>query len=153
MLYALIKTLHILSAIVLFGTGLGTAYFMWRASRTGDAGVIASVSRHVVQADWFFTTPTVILQPLTGVTLMYLAGMPFSDWLIWSVALYVLAGMCWLPVVWLQLRLARIAGDAHAGNLPLPDLYHGYARIWFLLGIPAFTAMIAIVFLMVFKPV
>lgn len=150
--YAIVKVLHILSATVLVGTGLGTAYFMWSASRTRDARVVASVARHVVRADWLFTTPTAVFQPLSGAWLVYVAGYPWTGWIGWSLGLYALAGACWLPVVWLQLRMRDLAADAARGERPLPPLYWRYARIWFWLGVPAFIAMVVIYFLMVLRP-
>jgi uncharacterized membrane protein len=150
-LYEMVKALHILSAAVLFGTGLGTAWFFWQAHCTGDAATIAATARAVVRADWLFTTPAVILQPLTGAWLVQLGGYsPTEPWLLWTYVLYVLTGACWLPVVWLQIRMRDLAAAASNGRLP--PLYHNYARIWFALGWPAFIAVIAIVGLMVAKP-
>lgn len=151
--YAIIKVLHILSATVLFGTGLGTAYFMWSANRTRDARVVASVARHVVRADWLFTAPTVVFQPVSGLWLAYAAGYhPWSGWIAWSLILFLLAGACWLPVVWLQLRMRDLAVEAAVGDRALPSLYWRYASLWFWLGVPAFVAMVAIFFLMVLRP-
>lgn len=147
--YGLIKTMHILSATVLFGTGLGTAYFMWSANRTRDVRVIASVARDVVRADWLFTTPTVILQPLTGVWLVHAAGYPWTGWVAVSLGLYTLAGLCWLPVVWLQIRMRDAAHTAARQGQPLPTAYWRDARIWFWLGVPAFMSITAVFFLMV----
>lgn len=149
--YAIIKTLHILSATVLFGTGLGTAFFMWRANCNGDVRVIASVAKQVVLADWLFTTPTVIFQPLSGAWLVYTAGHSWTSWLAYSLGLYLLAAACWLPVVWLQMRMRDMADSALIRNQNLPDVYWRYARIWFWLGVPAFSALIGIFFLMVLK--
>lgn len=149
--YAIIKTLHILSATVLFGTGLGTAFFMWRANLTGEVRVIASVAKQVVLADWLFTTPTVIFQPLSGAWLVYAAGNVWSGWVIYSLGLYLLAAACWLPVVWLQFRMRDIANNASQRNQALPPLYWRYARTWFCLGVPAFLAMVSVFFLMVIK--
>lgn len=149
--YAIIKTLHILSATVLFGTGLGTAFFMWRANRTRDAHIIASVAKQVVLADWLFTTPTVMFQPLSGAWLIYTADQPWSGWVVYSLGLYLLAAVCWLPVVWLQLRMRDIALNASISKRILPVQYWRYARIWFWLGVPAFSALIGIFFLMVLK--
>lgn len=152
-LYGIVKTVHILSAAVLFGTGLGTAWFMWRSDRSGDAVAVAATARDVVRADWLFTTPAVILQPLSGFWLVSLAGYaPTETWLIWTYGLYLLAGACWLPVVWLQIRMRDLAATAVAEGAPLPALYRRYARLWFALGWPAFTAVILIVYLMVAKP-
>ena len=154
MTYFLIKTIHILSATVLFGTGIGTAFQMWRAHLRGDVRTIASVAGEVVAADFIFTTPAVIIQPLSGVALAYLVGIDLlSSWMIASLALYVLAGACWLPVVWLQLRVRDLARMADSNGVPLPEDYFRYMRIWFALGWPAFAAIVVIVWLMVAKPV
>ncbi len=151
--YLLVKWLHIVSAILLFGTGLGSAFYLFFANRSRDVRAIAVVSRHVVAADWIFTTPTIIIQPATGWYLADDAGWSLSTpWLLWSIVLYVVAGLCWLPVVWLQLRMRAMAGSAASRRAPLPALYWRYARYWTLLGIPAFCAMFIVVYLMVAKP-
>jgi uncharacterized membrane protein len=111
------------------------------------------VSRLVVRADWWFTTPTVILQPATGFALAHMAGWPMSTpWLALSLLLFVFAGICWLPVVWLQVRMAALAAQAHRDATPLPPLYARYQRYWELLGYPAFVAMVVVFYLMVNKP-
>lgn len=149
----LLKTMHILSAILLFGTGLGTAFHGMASNLSRDVRAIAVANRNVVIADWLFTTPTVLIQPASGLWLAHLQGWPLSTgWIMWSLALYALAGACWLPVVWLQMRMRRMAECAVAEGTELPPLYHRTFRIWFALGWPAFAAMIAIVALMVLKP-
>lgn len=152
--YLLLKWIHVLSSVLLVGTGFGTAFFMFFANRSGDVGTQAHVSRLVVRADWWFTTPAGIVQPLTGFALAHLAGWPIlaTPWLRWALALYVFAGLCWLPVVWLQLRMAALAADAHAKGQALPAAYWRYARWWEGLGYPAFVAMLGIFWLMVAKP-
>ncbi|MDR2001384.1 MAG: DUF2269 domain-containing protein [Zoogloeaceae bacterium] len=152
MTYITLKTLHILSLVLLFGTGLGSAFYKWMADRSGNVSHIAVTNRHVVLADWLFTTPTVIFQPVSGLWMAMLAGWPLATpWLALSLGLYFLAGVCWLPVVWLQIRMKNIAADAAAHNTPLPDAYWRMARLWFWLGVPAFIAMMLVVALMVFK--
>lgn len=149
----LLKTIHILSAILLFGTGLGTAFHGMASNLSRDVRAIAVANRNVVIADWLFTTPTVLIQPASGIWLAHLQGWPLSTgWIMWSLALYALAGACWLPVVWLQMCMRRMAERAAAEGTALPPLYHRTFRIWFALGWPAFAAMIAIVALMVLKP-
>ena len=149
--YNLIKTLHILSATILFGTGLGTAYFMWSANRTRDPHVIAAVAKHVVRADWLFTTPSVVFQPLSGAWLVYTAGYAWNGWVGLSLGLYAFAGLCWLPVVGLQIRMRNTAQISALHDQPLPCSYWRDAKIWFWLGVPAFISVIAVFFLMVFK--
>jgi uncharacterized membrane protein len=144
---------HILGATVLFGTGLGIAFFMWQAHRTGDAGAIAATARIVVVADFCFTLPAVIVQPATGVWLALDLGYPILDgWLLVAILLYVFVGACWLPVVWIQMRLRRLAEQAHHAGSALPGAYYRLFRIWFALGWPAFLSVIAIFFLMIAKP-
>lgn len=152
MTYLTLKTLHILSMVLLFGTGLGSAFYKWMADRSGNLQHIAVTSKHVVLADWLFTTPTVIFQPISGVAMAMMAGVPLTTpWVAASLALYCLAGACWLPVVWLQIRMQKLAEAALTGNTPLPNSYWRLARRWFWLGIPAFASMVLVVALMVFK--
>lgn len=152
-LYAAIKFVHIVSATVLFGTGLGTAFFMWMSHRTGNVVAIASAARITVRADWLFTTPAVILQPLSGVLLMRLVGYPAtSSWLIAAIGLYVLAGACWLPVVALQLSMRDLAARAAREGCALPPQYYRCICWWFALGWHAFAAVLATFWLMVAKP-
>jgi uncharacterized membrane protein len=152
-MYAVVKTLHIISSTLLFGTGIGSAFYMLFASLQRDARVIAFVSRYVVIADWIFTTTSIIVQPITGWYLARLMGFPLTQgWIAWSIVLYFVAGACWLPVVWLQLRMRDMAKVAAANETPLPDTYWRYFRIWWLLGIPAFIVLIVVFYLMVAKP-
>ncbi len=151
--YLLVKWVHVLSSTLLFGTGLGSAFYMFFTNRSYDVRAIAVVSRRVVIADWLFTTPTAVIQPATGFYLLHLAGMPLSArWVVWSIALYILAGVCWLPVVWIQIQMAKMARLAADSDKPLPPRFWRYHLIWTLLGIPAFVAFVAIFYLMVAKP-
>ncbi len=153
MMYLTLKTLHILSAFLLFGTGLGSAFYKWMTDRRGDLAAQAVVNRTVVVADWLFTTPTILLQPLTGWAMLEMSGIPWhTPWILGTFALYLLAGACWLPVVWLQIRMRDLAETALRDHTPLSPQYWQYARLWFWLGVPAFIAMVAVVVLMVFKP-
>lgn len=151
--YLVIKALHILSSVIIVGTGFGTAYYLFFTNRTGRVSTIADVARLVVRADWWFTTPAIIFQPLSGLWLAYAAGWAWdTPWIMLSLVLFALTGACWLPVVWLQVRLAKMAEQAAARNESLPDLYWRYARRWEWLGYPAFIAMLGVYFLMVIKP-
>ncbi|HEY4071357.1 MAG TPA: DUF2269 domain-containing protein [Sphingomicrobium sp.] len=148
----LIKTLHILSATVLFGTGLGTAFFFWSA-RHGDDQARLFAARTTVRADFIFTLPAVILQPLTGALLIQNAGLdPREPWLVAGYALYVLAGLCWAPVVWLQIRMKRMLEAKVAGGEFDDAAFERLRRSWFILGWPAFLSLFVVFWLMVTKP-
>ncbi len=151
--FELTKWVHILSAVVLFGTGMGTAFSMYATHLRGDVAAISVAAKNVVLADWLFTTPAGIVQPVTGAILVWLAGHAWTDlWIVLSLALYVLAGACWLPVVWLQIKMSKFASDAVARSEELPPEYHRYMRYWFVLGWPAFMSMVIIIWLMVTRP-
>jgi uncharacterized membrane protein len=153
MMFLVLKTLHILSATLLFGTGLGTAFHMWMTHLRGDVRAIATTARNVVLADWLFTTTSGIAQPVTGVALVVMTGYdPTESWLLVTYGLYLLAGACWLHVVALQIRVARIAERCVADGTPLPPEYLRAMHIWFWLGWPAFIALVGAYWLMVAKP-
>ncbi|PTD96316.1 DUF2269 family protein [Pseudothauera lacus] len=151
--YLVVKYLHILSSVLMVGTGFGTAFYLFFANRSGSLPAISVVSRLVVRADTWFTTPAVIFQPLSGLWLMYQAGWTLeTGWILASIALFLFTGLCWLPVVWLQIRLRDMAVAAQQGGSELPPRYWRYARIWEALGYPAFIAMMVVFYLMVAKP-
>jgi len=151
--YLWLKWAHIVSSTVLFGLGAGIAFFFLRAHRTGDARVIAAVSREVVLADALFTATAVVTQPLTGLGMVWLAGYPLSlPWIWISMLLYAVIGCCWLPVVWLQIQMRTLAIDAAGNGTALPPHYYRYYRWWFGLGWPAFAGVLVVFWLMVTKP-
>lgn len=151
--YLLLKTLHVIGAAVLLGTGAGIAFFMLMAHRTGDARLIAHTASVVVIADTIFTATAVVLQPLTGALLAWSLGIPLlTGWVALSLALYVLVGAFWLPVVWMQLRMRDLAREAASQDAALPAAYIVLWRWWFAFGFPAFAAVLAIIWLMVAKP-
>lgn len=140
--------------VLLFGFGLGSVFYKWMADRSDNLWNIAITNRQVVLADWFFTTPTVIIQPVTGIWMAHLIGLPLTTpWLFYALVLYALALACWLPVVWLQIRMRDIAHESARDQIALPPQYWQYRLIWLVLGGIAFPAMLTIVWLMVFKPV
>ena len=152
MIYLSLKSLHLISMVLLFGTGLGSAWYKWMSDRSGNVAHIAATNRQVVLADWLFTTPTILIQPLTGVAMLIVLDIPYTTpWVMISLLLYAFAGACWLPVVWLQIRMKQLSAQANVAKTELPEQYWRYARYWFWLGVPAFVSMVLIVLLMVFK--
>ena len=146
-LYSWIKLLHILSATVLFGTGIGTAFFMLTAHLSGSEEAMRVTTINVVRADWVFTTPAVVAQLGTGLWLTWQLGIPFdSVWFATVLALFVFVGLCWIPVVWIQIRIKTIL--AQGGR---PADYQGLMRVWISLGIPAFAAVLVLFYLMVVR--
>ena len=148
-----LKLIHILGATVLFGTGLGIAFFMLMAHRTRNAAVVAHTAGIVVLADAVFTAGAVVVQPVSGAFLALAMGYSiWESWIVVSLGLYVLVGLCWLPVVWIQIQLRNVARAAGQAGVGLPAQYDRLFRVWFLLGWPAFGGVIAIFALMIWRP-
>ncbi|KTD07946.1 DUF2269 family protein [Legionella jamestowniensis] len=153
MLYLWLKLIHIISSTLLFGTGLGSAFYMFMANLKRDNLLhLQRTTRNVVIADFIFTTPAVIIQPLTGLLMVYLAAFPLTSfWILASLLLYLLVGLCWIPVVFIQIKLEKLISIAITNQQELPSDYYRLYRIWFILGWPAFIGVLLIFYLMVIK--
>ncbi|PCJ30883.1 MAG: hypothetical protein COA90_07940 [Gammaproteobacteria bacterium] len=133
--YSVIKTLHIISSTILFGTGLGIAFFMLRSYFTNDLHEKLYAARGTVLADYIFTFPAVIAQLITGAWLIWQSGYDWQSlWLLSTYLIYAIAGLCWLPVVWIQIQLKKLLIRSIEDNIPLPSRYNTLFRIWFILG-------------------
>jgi uncharacterized membrane protein len=148
-----LKYLHVIGAAVLLGTGAGIAFFLLIAHRSNDAALVAGVARIVVIADLLFTATAVVLQPVTGALLAWQMGYSLMEgWIVLSLALYLFTGAFWLPVVFMQIRMRDLAAAAAREGRPLPEKYHHLFRLWFACGLPAFSAVLAIFWLMIARP-
>lgn len=152
--YLLFKWIHIVSSTILFGTGIGSAFYMFMANRRKNTASIYFATRHVVIADWIFTTPSVVIQFITGIGLVHIVGYElFEGWVFWSLLLFFFAGACWVPVVWMQIKMRDMAKQALDNGSELPARYWNMDRWWIILGSLAFPAVIVIFYLMVYRPV
>jgi uncharacterized membrane protein len=151
--YLLVKWIHILSATVLLGTGLGSAFYLFMANRKGNLANIHFAASHVVIADFCFIVPAVVVQLVTGLWLLPLSGHVLAEpWVAWGLALYLFVGFCWVPVVWVQIRMRDLAKAALETGRPLPEAYWRLDRWWIVAGSLAFPAVIVVFYLMVVKP-
>ncbi|WP_298936629.1 DUF2269 domain-containing protein [uncultured Ruegeria sp.] len=149
----ILRWLHVIGACVLLGTGAGIAFFMLMAHRTSDPRIIAHTAGIVVLSDLLFTTTAVILQPITGTLLAWSLGWSLTEgWIALSLVLYVLTGLFWLPVVWVQIRLRKYAQIAVDQGTAMPEQYARLFRLWFACGVPAFLAVLIILWLMLARP-
>jgi uncharacterized membrane protein len=151
--YLVVKTVHIISAAILFGTGIGIAFFFLMGLRSGDPAGSYFAARTTAVADMLFTLTAGVVQPLTGFWLVHAAGYdPLSPWLVATYAIYMLALACWLPVVWLQLRMRDMLAEKVSGRTIDEVRLRHYFRWWFALGWPAFVGLVVVFWLMVAKP-
>ncbi len=151
--YSTVKTIHIISATILFGTGLGIAFFMFRSYFTDNLNEKLYAAKNTVLADYLFTFPAAIVQPITGLWLIWKTGYDWTSlWLVITYLLYIIAALCWLPVVWIQIQLKNLLIQSYDNGTDLPERYFVLFRLWFLLGWPAFIGLVIIFFLMVTKP-
>lgn len=145
--YLWIKLVHIISATILFGTGLGIAFFMLKAYLSGNQDTMVVITRNVVLADWIFTTPAVVIQLASGLWLTQKIGTPFdSVWFVSVISLFVLVGGCWIPVVWIQIKIRDVVAS-DGDKLDCRRLM----SIWMVLGAVAFSGVLLLFFLMVFR--
>ncbi len=151
--YLLLKYLHVIGATVLLGTGAGIAFFMVMAHRTGNSAIVAATARIVVVADLLFTATAVVAQPVTGLLLARHVGYSLTEgWIVVSILLYLVTGIFWLPVVWMQAKMRDLANEAAESGSALPPAYHRFYRTWFAFGFPAFASVLAIFWLMIARP-
>jgi len=152
-IYMVVKTLHIISSTILFGTGIGVAYFMYLSHFSDNLEVKYFVAKNTVLADYLFTLPAVIIQPLSGFWLVSESGYNWNEfWLELTYVIYIIAAACWIPVVWIQIQLKQILIECVNNKITLPRRYHTLFRTWLILGWPAFVGLVAIFYLMVTKP-
>ena len=150
--YLILKLIHILAAVVVTGTGAGIAFFMFMANRSNNPQAIYVTAQHVILGDWIFTTPAVTIQIVTGVYLMNLQGYSFSaPWFYWVMGLFAFIGVCWIPVLRIQYKLRELAKVSVDSNQVTSE-FKSLMKTWTLLGVPAFTAILGIFWLMVLKP-
>lgn len=153
MIYLWLKVIHILSAVVMIGVGSGSVFYKFRADQGGDLKEIAFANKNVVLADWIFTAPSVLIQPLTGILMARIAGYPLSrTWILLGIIFYITAGLCWAPAVYLQIRMRDLSIQALASGKPLPQLYRRLFKSWLWLGVGGFSSVLIVVYVMVFKP-
>ena len=151
--YFLVKYLHVLGAIVILGTGSGIAFFMLMAHKSRDPASIARTAATVVIADMLFTLTAVILQPITGAVLMVLSATSLGErWLLTSLVLYAVAGLFWIPVIFMQIEMRNLARTAVMQRQPLPPRYFTLFRRWCVFGVPGFGSVMIILWLMIAKP-
>lgn len=150
--YLILKILHILSAVVVAGTGTGIAFFMFMANRSNNPEAIRVTAKHVILGDWIFTLPGVITLLVTGPLLMLKLGYSFSSpWFYWVIGLFVFVGLCWIPVLRIQYKLYELSKAVTNQNAISPE-FKKLMRLWTAFGIAAFSAILVIFWLMVFKP-
>lgn len=150
--YLVVKWVHVLSSTILFGAGVGSAFHLFVSTLRREVDGMANATRNVVVADWLLTTPAAILQPVTGLWLVHAMGVPYgTPWVAWSLGLYALAIACWLPVVWIQIRMRDLMDQARRAHAPVPAAYDRHFQRWVVLGFAAFFAFLLVFWLMVAK--
>ena len=106
-----------------------------------------------MRTEWPLGEQRDIIQPLSGAHLILKGGFSWNaSWLLWVYAFYLFTGLCWVPVVFIQLRLRDLL-QARENGSPFSELeFNRLFRLWLILGWPAFLSVIAIFWLMVAKP-
>ena len=136
----------------MLGVGVGAFWFMLTSARSGNPAAIAVTTNNALRAEWCIAVPVALVQPLTGYLLMLQLGYSLrSLWFIAVVALYMIAGICWIYVFKTELKLSRLA-EAHRGDDTLPADFWALFRRWTILAVCSFTGVVGLFWLMVFRP-
>lgn len=152
MTFLLLKYLHIIAAVFLFGFGMGSYLYFVAANRTKNPVVISAVGKMVVWFDAWITTTAGVVQVITGYVLTNLVGLSLGDsWVLYSASLFILVGLLWLPVLWLQKQLRDMAQLSVVARTPLPANHARYYRWWLWMGVAGFAGMFMIALAMVTK--
>ncbi|RIH89322.1 DUF2269 family protein [Calidithermus roseus] len=148
--YLLLKSLHVLGAVIFLGNILVTALWKVLADRTQNPAIVAYAQRLVTVTDFAFTALGVGLIIVTG---ELMAGRwEGAAWVGWGRALFVASGVIWLvaliPIQIAQARMAR----AFAQQASIPASYWRLAKLWGVFGIIATALPLLNLYFMVFKP-
>lgn len=151
--YLILKSLHIVGAILFIGNIVVTGWWKAMADRTGEPAIIAYAQRQVTLTDWVFTAGGVLVVLTTGLANVRLMGIPLTTtWVAWGLGLFTLSGVIWLGIlVPLQVKLARLTRAFSAGE-PVGELYWRLEWQWMFWGVIATLLPLAVVAIMVLKP-
>jgi uncharacterized membrane protein len=147
MIFPLIKLIHILSATLMIGTGFGSAFYLFLTYKKGKVSTVKDVLKLVILADTIFTTPSVILQLVTGIILTEMLGLTFGNWFWQVMGISLIIFILWVRAAFIQLKLRKIIEMENE----ITEEFHRLMRIWFYLGVPSFLGSMLIYYLMVFK--
>ncbi len=153
-MFQVLLALHILAAVVFVGNIITAAFWKVRADRSGNLETIAIPARSLLQADYIFTAPGIVVLLLTGIWMVGLSdwGRFQEPWLGGSFVLLIVTGIIWLAVLLpQQRRMVRLAQEGADAGAMGPE-YRSASRIWSMFGGIATLLPILILFLMVFKP-
>lgn len=152
-MYAWFKILHIISAAVLFGGGLGVAIYLLYVNQQKNLALIAQASATAVSATWLFTVLAAFVQAITGFVLVGLHGYASSTmWILGSILGFLVTGILWLPIVCLQIRCRDLAVTALQTNTPLSAEYRRCYRTWCCLTLLVWVVLVVVFYLMTNKP-
>lgn len=152
--FPIIVFIHVLSATILFASGIITAIVMIEAFIRKHPKDMALSSQRVVRADWYMTLPSATTQAATGIILVHLMNIPFSTlWVVWTIILYSFSIILWVIVVQLQIHIAELAQISWYQKTPFPKVGWTYFKWWVVLGWPTFFCFLIIFWLMVTRPI
>ncbi len=147
MLYQVLKLIHILSATLMIGTGLGSAFFLFLTYKGRNVQNLRHVVKLVIRADKYFTAPSVIIQLITGILLSNILELTYSRWFWIVLSTSLVIFILWLRAAFIQVWLSRQLLQSEV----LTPEFHQNMRLWILLGVPSFALSIFIYYMMVFK--
>ncbi|MBL4735110.1 MAG: DUF2269 domain-containing protein [Flavobacteriales bacterium] len=146
--YHILKLIHIVSATLMIGAGIGSAFYLFLSYKRYQASTLKDVLKLVVMADSVFTAPSIIIQFITGLMLSNMLSLTSTDWFLIVMGVSGLILVMWLRAAFLQIKLRKILEKE---NEITPE-FHYLMKVWFYLGVPSFLGALYLYYLMVYKP-
>ena len=146
--YHILKLIHIFSATLMIGAGIGSAFYLFLSYKRFQVSTLKDVLKLVVLADSVFTAPSVVIQFITGLMLSDLLNLTSTDWFWLVLAVSGVVLVMWLRAAFLQIKLRKML---ERQNEITPE-FDRLMKVWFYLGIPSFLGALYLYYLMVYKP-
>ena len=153
--YLILKTIHIIGAVLFLGNIIITGWWKIMANRTRNPIIIAFAQRQVTLTDFVFTAGGSTLLFAAGIANIIIYDIPIMTtmWIAWALALFTLSGIIWVAIlIPIQIKQAREAKTFTAETV-ISDAYWRREMIWYILGLAAIVLPLMSLVFMVLKPI
>src|SRR6202011_2782150 len=94
--------------------------------------IVAHTVDGIIRADRLFTIPGVIFLLIGGIGAAIAGGIPMlsTGWILWSIILFVIAGIAFGPVARVQRLMSAVAHEGMDSGKMSWELYDRFSRVW-----------------------
>jgi uncharacterized membrane protein len=151
--YLILKTIHIIGAILFLGNIIITGWWKFMANRTGNPVIIGFAQRQVTLTDFVFTAGGAATLLAAGITNILIYDISLTtNWIMWGLGLFTLSGIIWGTIlIPIQIKQAREAKQFTADTV-ISEQYWKRELQWYIYGITATILPLINIVFMVMKP-